>query len=103
MKFISKFTLKRILSFAFHAPIVHVIQDGFILVPLDKKRATHKQEKKMAHTYDLIEAKISMEQNTEKRETMKSLPLESFFRMLLFFFISFQFREVKLKGIFFSL
>ena len=53
----------------------------------------------MAHTYDLIEAKISMEQNTEKRETMKSLPLESFFCMFLFF-IPFQFREVKLKGIF---
>ena len=39
----------------------------------------------MAHTYDLIEAKISMEQNTEKRETMKSLPLESFFCVFVFF------------------
>ena len=38
-----------------------------------------------------------MEQNTEKRETMKSLPLESLFCMLLFF-IPFQFRELKLKG-----
>ena len=57
----------------------------------------------MAHTYDLIEAKISMEQNTEKRETMKSLPLESFFCMFVFFFLflSDQFREVKLKGFFF--
>ena len=30
-------------------------------LPFDKKKVTHKQEKQMTHTYDLIEAKISME------------------------------------------
>ena len=56
----------------------------------------------MAHTYDLIEANISMKENTEKRETLKSLPLQSFFCMFRFL-IPFQFREVKLKGFFLEL
>ena len=31
-------------------------------LPFDKKKSvTHKQQKKMAHTYELIEAKIYME------------------------------------------
>ena len=47
---------------------------------------THKQEKQMAHTHDLIEAKISTRTRKERqRKMIRSLVLETFFGVSLFF------------------